>query len=235
MVNFFNTDCVSFMKSKPDKCYDLAICDPPFGINADENAYKNGINCKVNGFKEHKKGGWDNAIPTDDYFNELFRVSKNQIIWGGNYFTDFLPPVSSWIIWDKMQYEFSFADGEMAWNSFKNKMKIFRYARGNESGFAPKIKKGFKFGLNIHPTAKPIALYRWLLQNYAKQGDKILDTHGGSMSIAIACDMEGYSLDISEIDLDYFNAGVKRFENYKRQGRLFTPEQIKPEQTKLIL
>ena len=118
-----------------------------------------------------KRFGWDNAIPTKEYFEELFkRISKHQIIWGGNYFSEYLKPMMSWIIWDKMQHNFSFADGEMAWNSFGTKMKIMQYARGNESGFAPKIKAGFKYGLNIHPTQKPIYLYEWCLTNFAEKG-----------------------------------------------------------------
>ena len=213
---FFNSDCVEVMKTFKDNEFDLAIVDPPYGINADENAYKNGINCKVNGFKEHKKGAWDNEIPTAEYFEQLFRVSKNQIIWGANYFTDFLPPVSSWIIWDKMQYDFSFAHGEMAWNSFKNKMQICKYARGNESGFAPKLKKWEKEFVNIHPTQKPIYIYEWILKHYAKPNDNILDTHLGSGSICIAVDkankIDGLNLTFTGIELDkyYFDKAIKR-------------------------
>lgn len=220
-IEITNECNMQLMARYPDGYFDLAICDPPFGINADENAFKNGINCKSNGFKEHKKGKWDSSIPNKEYFEELFRVSKNQIIWGGNYFTEFLPPVMSWIVWDKMQYNFSFSDGEMAWNSFNTKLKIFRYARGNESGFAPKIKVGLKFGLNIHPTQKPIKLYEWLLTNYAKEGDKILDTHAGSASIALACWNLKFDLVCCELDLDYYNAAVKRLENHKNQLQIF--------------
>ena len=219
MVNFFNTDCVEFMKSKPDKFYDLSICDPPYGIGAGGKTYGKRR-------KKHDIKDWDNKTPTDEYFAELFRISKKQIIWGGNYFD--LPLTNGWIVWDKDRgKETTFSDGELAWTSFLNLLKILKV---KYDGFLGMDKDG-----RIHPTQKPIALYRWLLQNYAKPNDKILDTHGGSMSSAIACDMEGYDLDICEIDSDYFNAGVKRFENYKRQGVLFAPEQIKPEQTKLIL
>ena len=220
-IELHNVDCLPFMKQCKDKQFDLAIVDPPYGINADENAYKNGINCKANGFKEHKKGGWDNAIPTKEYFEELFRISKHQIIWGGNYFTEYLKPMMSWIIWDKMQHNFSFADGEMAWNSFGTKMKIMQYARGNESGFAPKVKAGFKYGLNIHPTQKPIYLYEWCLTNFAEKGQKIFDSHLGSGSIALACDKLGFDLTATEIDKHYFDKANERIELARRQQSLF--------------
>ncbi len=220
-ISITNEDNMIMMSRYPDKYFDLAICDPPYGINADENAHKNGINCKANGFKEHQKGGWDNAIPTKEYFDELKRVSKNQIIWGGNYFTEYLSPVMSWIVWDKMQHNFSFADGELAWNSFGTKLKIFQYARGNESGFAPKIKAGLKVGLNIHPTQKPIALYKFCLENYAKEGDKILDTHLGSGSIAIACHDYGFELTACELDKEYYDKAIERIKNHVSQAKLF--------------
>jgi site-specific DNA-methyltransferase (adenine-specific) len=220
-ITVTNEDNLTLMARYPDKYFDLAIVDPPYGIGADENAFKNGVNCKANGFKEHKKSNWDNAIPTKDYFDELKRVSKNQIIWGGNYFTEHLPPVMSWIIWDKMQYNFSFSHGEMAWNSFNTKLLIFKYARGNESGFAPKIPSGMKQGLNIHPTQKPIALYKYCLENFANEGDKILDTHFGSGSIAIACHDYGFDLTACELDTEYFEKSVKRLKNHVAQQKLF--------------
>ena len=116
---------MALMSRYPDKYFDLAIVDPPYGIGADENAFKSGVNGKVHGFKNHSQKNWDKSIPTKEYFNELFRVSKNQIIWGGNYFTQYLKPVMSWIVWDKMQYNFSFSHGEMAWNSFEKKLLIY--------------------------------------------------------------------------------------------------------------
>jgi site-specific DNA-methyltransferase (adenine-specific) len=220
-ITVTNEDNLTLMARFPDKYFELAIVDPPYGIGADENAFKNGVNCKANGFKEHKKSNWDNAIPTKQYFDELKRVSKNQIIWGGNYFTEHLPPVMSWIIWDKMQYNFSFSHGEMAWNSFNTKLLIFKYARGNESGFAPKIPSGMKQGLNIHPTQKPIALYKYCLENFANEGDKILDTHFGSGSIAIACHDYGFDLTACELDPEYFEKSVKRLKNHVAQQKLF--------------
>ena len=213
---FYNMDCMEGMKQFPDKYFELAIVDPPYGIKINMNMGR-----RKGKRKKHQDKQWDNSVPNDDYFKELFRVSKNQIIWGGNYFE--LPPTRGFVIWDKGEsmYGRSFAECEFAYTSFDTSARIYKLCPNNNN--------------RIHPTQKPIALYRWLLQNYAKPNDKILDTHGGSMSSAIACDMEGYSLDICEIDSEYFNAGVKRFENYKRQGVLFAPEQIKTEQIKLIL
>jgi len=220
-ITITNEDNMQLMARYPDNYFDLAIVDPPYGINADEKAFKAGISGKEHGFKKHKKGEWDSAIPPKEYFDELFRVSKNQIIWGGNYFTEYLKPVMSWIVWDKMQHNFSFADGELAWNSFGNSLKIFQYARGNESGFAPKIKAGLKIGLNIHPTQKPIALYKFCLENYAKKGDKILDTHLGGGSIAIACNDYGFDLTACELDEHYYKEATKRLKTHQSQLTMF--------------
>ncbi len=201
-INFYNGDNMEFMKGVPDKFYDLAIVDPPYGIG---DKFKGGKTGKMN-FNEIVNKDWD-KVPTPEYWEQLFRVSKNQIVWGGNYFP--LPPTRCFIVWDKIISEdFSLAMAEMAWTSFDKLAKIVRM---------PTPKDGGK----IHPTQKPIKIYRWLLQNYAKKGDKILDTNGGSMTHAIACDMEGYALDIIEIDKDYFNDGLKAFDNYKRQLTLF--------------
>ena len=228
MVNFFNIDCVVFMKSKPDKFWDLAIVDPPYGLGMGTVSIpsEKSTNSQQKFYKDLKSKRWDNDIPNKEYFDELKRVSKNQIVWGGNYMAEHLGNTKCIIIWDKMTYIPTMSQFEFAFCSFNKH---------------PKMVKVNSTDINrMHPTQKPIKLYRWLLQNYAKPNDKILDTHGGSMSSAIACDMEGYGLDICEIDKEYFDAGIKRFENYKRQGVLFAPEQIKPEQikpeqTKLIL
>ena len=217
-ISITNECNMELMARYPDNYFDLAIVDPPFGIKADVGIQKND---GKHGYKKHKLTNWDSNIPNKEYFNELFRVSKNQIIWGGNYFTKHLSPKMCWIVWDKAQYNFSFSDGEMAWTSFDTKLKLFRYARGNESGFAPKIKHGFKIGLNIHPTQKPIALYKFCLETYAKEGDKILDTHLGSGSIAIACHDYGFNLTACELDTDYYNAAIKRLEQHKAQLTLF--------------
>ena len=218
MLTITNEDYMELMARYPDKYFDLAIVDPPYGINADKGIQKNEGKF---GYKKHRQTNWDDAIPKKEYFDELFRVSKNQIIWGGNYFTEYLRPVMSWIVWDKMQYNFSFSHGEMAWNSFEKKLLIYKYARGNESGFAPKIKNGMKQGLNIHPTQKPIALYKYCLENFAKPGDKILDTHLGSGSIAIACHDYGFDLTACELDKEYIDKALQRINNHTKQLNLF--------------
>lgn len=200
-INFFNVDCVEFMKTKPDNYYDLAIVDPPYGIG---DKFKGGKTGKMN-FNEIVNKDWD-KVPSPEYFEQLFRVSKNQIIWGGNYFD--LPPTRCFIVWDKLISEdFTLAMAELAWTSFDKLAKIIRM---------PTPKDG-----KIHPTQKPIKLYRKLLIDYAEKGFKILDTHGGSFTHAIACDKEGFDLDICEIDSEYFNAGVQRFKLHKRQLLLF--------------
>lgn len=208
-----NCDNMEFMAKIPDKYFQLACVDPPFGIKADRQ------HTEGNGWVNRKSKGWDNEVPTKEYFNELFRVSENQIIWGANYFTEFLPPSMGWIVWDKVQRNFSMSHGELAFTSFQNKLQIFEYARGNESGFAPKLK--LKNGVNIHPTQKPIALYKWLLSKYAKQGDKIFDSHLGSMSSVIAAYEMGFEIHGCELDKEYFDAGVKRVTNVLRQLKLF--------------
>ena len=197
-INIYNADCMEAMKQMSDNEYDLAIVDPPYGIGISNNPFR----------QKFDKCDWDNAIPNKQYFNELMRVSKNQIIWGGNYFD--LPPSQGFIIWDKKQpQDFSSAMCEMAWMSLQKPAKIFRKhvvtAEPNK----------------IHPTQKPVQLYKWLLTNYANEGDKILDTHLGSGSIAIACwdlkfDLTGY-----EIDKEYYDNAIERIERHKRQLSLF--------------
>ncbi len=195
-INLMQGDCMELMAKTPDKWYDLAIIDPPYGIGISSNPVR----------QMHDKKQWDNAIPNKTYFNELFRISKNQIIWGGNYFE--LPPSQGFIIWDKKQpQEFSLAMCEFAWLSVQMPAKMFRYSVLTERD-------------KLHPTQKPVKLYEWLLTKYAKQGDKILDTHGGSMSIAIACHNLGFDLDCIELDTDYYKQAVKRYENHKLQQRI---------------
>ena len=217
IIRLFNEDCMPAMKAMPDKAYDLAIVDPPYQVAM------TGGKSPVNGFKgvaawDKMRLGWDQQRPGVDYFKELFRVSINQIICGANYFTEFLPPSMGWVFWYKMQDSFSFSDGEFIFTSFHSKARIFKYARGMESGFAP----GGCASPNIHPTQKPVRLYEWLLKNYAKPGDKILDTHGGSFSSAIAAYILDFDYTGYEIDKDYFEAGKKRVEDFMKQGRLFT-------------
>jgi len=201
-INFFNCDNIEFMKTKPDNYYDLAIVDPPYGIG---DKFKGGKTGKMN-FNEVVEKDWD-KVPSKEYWNELFRVSKDQIVWGGNYFD--LPPSRCFIVWDKkISEDFTLAMAELAWTSFDKLAKIIRL---------PTPKTGGK----IHPTQKPIKLYRKVLSMYGEKGFKILDTHGGSFTNAIACDEEGYDLDICEIDSKYFKDGLNAFDVYKSQTKLF--------------
>jgi site-specific DNA-methyltransferase (adenine-specific) len=206
-IELLNCDCMEYMKNIPDKYFDLAIVDPPYGIDWTtqvENPNK-GKNWNVWDNKE-----WDKKIPDKNYFDELFRISKDQIIWGGNYMIENLYSTSCWVIWDKMQ-EFCGATFEMGWTSFTSPAKAFRFSR--VEAYANQTK--------IHPTQKPVKLYKWLLKNYASPDFKIIDTHLGSGSSAIAaydfgCDFVG-----CEIDKDYYDAAVKRFEIHKMQQKLF--------------
>ena len=204
-INFHNVDCNIFMSKIPDNYYELAIVDPEYGIDAGNMTMGSGKN------KKYTKKDWDKKPPEECYFKELFRVSKNQIICGGNYFN--LPLTKSWIFWDKgINGDCTFADGELLWTSFNSVLRI-----------APIRYKGF-LGADkerIHITQKPIKLYKWLLKNYAKEGDKMLDTHGGSASISLACWDMKYDLDLCELDVDYFNDSWKRFETHTSQTQLF--------------
>ena len=206
----FNEDCIAGMKRYHDKHFDLAVVDPPYGIdlaNMNMGAGKSKKSSKIQN-RKWKPKDWDKETPTNEYFEQLFRISKNQIIWGGNYFD--LPPCKNYIIWDKEIPEgLSFADCEMAWTSFDKAPKMFRY-----SAYLDKHDK-------FHPTQKPIKLYDWIYYNYAKQGDLILDTHMGSQSSRIAADKAGLPYVGFEIDKDYFDQGCKRFDEYKSQLRLF--------------
>ena len=210
-ITITQEDNMLLMARYPDNYFDLAIVDPPYGIGADK-AQNNGG--EKFGYKKYKDSDWDNSIPTAEYFKELFRVSKNQIVWGGNYMTEYLPPSMGWIVWDKGQRGFSLADGEMAWTSFNKAMRIFEFSR------ASCIKSNNTMTEKFHPTAKPYELYKYCLDKYAKQGDKILDTHLGSMSIAIACADYGFELVGCELDPDYYNAGIKRLQNHLSQTKI---------------
>lgn len=221
----FNQDCMEGMAQYPDKYFDLAIVDPPYGINISNGGrYYNrrGLGPP----NPHTKKDWDSKIPSPEYFEELFRVSKNQIVWGGNYMTEFLPPSRCWIFWDKLKFVDNYADGELAWTSFDaNTKKVAIQHHGFLS----------KDGKSIHPTQKPIVLYKWLLQKYAKAGDKILDTHLGSGSSRIAAYDAGFDFTGFELDKDYFDAQEKRFAQHKllNSNPLFTPA-TKTEQTNLF-
>jgi site-specific DNA-methyltransferase (adenine-specific) len=207
-IKVTNEDNMELMARYLDNYFDLAICDPPYGIGADNMTMGSGKN------KKFKKGKtWDNLTPKKEYFEELKRVSKNQIIWGGNYFTDKLKTSRCWLFWDKGIYgDCDFADGELAWTSFD---KVLRIAKIRYKGFLGSDK------IRIHPTQKPVKLYEWLLMNYAKEGDKILDTHFGSGSIAIACHRLNFELTACELDKEYFDASIKRIKTEISQQRLF--------------
>jgi site-specific DNA-methyltransferase (adenine-specific) len=207
-----NEDNMILMARYPDNYFDLAIVDPPYGIGIDGQKESICKNPKHNR-KAHEHKGWDNAIPTAEYFMELERVSKNQIIWGANYFVEHLNKgTKGWIFWYKGQEGLTMSDGEIAYSSFQSATRMINLNRGL---IAQK-------GGSIHPTQKPEKLYRWLLKNYAKQGDKILDTHLGSGSIAIACHDCGFDLTACELDKEYFDAAIKRITQHQSQTKLFT-------------
>jgi len=201
-----------------DNAFELAIVDPPYGIG--ENGDRNASRGKLAVAKDYKSfAGGDISAPDPDYFDELKRVSKNQIIWGANHFIDNLPFNCSspcWVIWDKETGASDFADAEMAWTSFKTAVRMFKF---RWSGMLQGDMKNKEH--RIHPTQKPVALYKWLLNNYAKEGDRILDTHLGSGSIALACWDLGFDLTGYELDEDYFKAASERLDKHTAQGQLF--------------
>jgi site-specific DNA-methyltransferase (adenine-specific) len=194
-------DCMNLMREYPDGHFDLAIVDPPYGIGEDGGKFRGR---KGQGHRVLPKKGWDKEPPSPEYFEELIRVSKNQIIWGGNYFS--LPPSRCWLFWDKLMGG-DFADGELAWTSMDRVVKKFTKCNKDHG--------------HIHPTQKPVKLYDWLLVNYAKPSDRILDTHLGSGSIAIACHYREHHLTACEIDPDYYAAAMERIERETRQLTLF--------------
>lgn len=208
-------DNMELMSRYPDGYFELAIVDPPYGIglDGDISIKKHDRPSTWNKEDKYTRKDWDRETPSDEYWIELFRVSKNQIVWGGNYFTDNLPVSRCWVFWDKMfDKTFNFSHGELAWTSFNKQLLKYTISSKAET-------RGGKD--RIHPTQKPVKLYEWLLMNYAKEGDKILDTHLGSGSIAIACHNLGFDLTACELDPEYYNAAMKRIENHKAQQRLF--------------
>ena len=215
-MNITNEDNMVLMARYPDKYFDLAIVDPPYGLERFKKAAKEttGVYAKRGSFKNKEGQNWNDQKPKVTYWDELFRVSKNQIIWGANNFN--LPTTEYFCVWDKMQYMPNFASAEYAWVSMglKAPAKVFRYGIHKENA----IRK--QEGGKIHQAQKPICLYKWLLTNYAKQGDKILDTHLGSGSIAIACHDLGFDLTACELDTEYYNAAMKRINNHKKQLKL---------------
>ncbi len=203
-IRVTNEDNMQLMSRYPDNYFELAIVDPPYGMPKSSTHRRGKLKNRI--LNSNNIQRWD-IKPNDDYFKKLFRVSKNQIIWGGNYFA--LPASRGFVIWDKQQPFENFSAAEYAWISFQTVSKIYRL---------PATRTGDK--KRIHPTQKPVALYKWLLQNYAKQGDKILDTHLGSGSIALACHELGFDLTACELDLEYYEAAHKRFKEQTAQLRL---------------
>jgi site-specific DNA-methyltransferase (adenine-specific) len=205
----FNQDCIEGMKRYPDNYFDLAVVDPPYGIGRSGH---NGVIAKnpKHNWKAHTWKDWDKEMPSSEYWKQLFRVSKNQIVWGSNYFTEYLPASMGWIFWDKGQ-DLTMSDGELAYTSFNRALRRIKINRGQLM-----IEGG-----TIHPTQKPIKLYDWIFHNYAKPTDKILDTHLGSGSSRIAAYKNGLDFTGFELDKDYFEASEKRFNNFKSQLTLF--------------
>lgn len=214
MIELLNIDCMKYMKTLKDKAFDLAIVDPPYGIS--QPPFRKESNNKAARPKEYNNAVYNQDAPSWGYFMYLEKVSKNQIVWGGNYFNKYLEIGNKWIFWDKRTEETQWGDGELAWTSFKGAVTKFDFAWNGMIQGDMKNKE-----TRIHPTQKPVALYRWLLHNYAKPGDKILDTHGGSRSLAIACHDMGFDHVSCEIDLDYHNDSVKRYKQHTMQQKLF--------------
>jgi site-specific DNA-methyltransferase (adenine-specific) len=203
MINITNECNMNLMSRYVDNYFDLAIVDPPYGISV------NNMTLGAGNYKNKGKS-WDNTTPRIEYYNELFRVSKNQIIWGANYMIDKIKkPSMGWIYWDKMNGTSDFSDGELAFTSYKRALRSFKYNISKDRS------------QRFHPTQKPIALYEWLLINYAKEGDKILDTHLGSGSIAIACHNLKYDLTACELDTDYYDAAMKLLKQHQQQLTIF--------------
>jgi site-specific DNA-methyltransferase (adenine-specific) len=201
-----NEDCLKALKLYPDKYFDLAVVDPPYGININVSIGRRKGDKKSN---YHKFAGNDSSIPNEKYFQELFRVSKNQIIWGGNYMIKYLSPTPCWLLWDKgFSEDVTFAQFEMAWTSFNSSTKKYDYNAAKNQN-------------RIHPTQKPTSLYDWILQRYAKPNDLILDTHLGSGSSRIAAYKAGLNFVGFEIDAEYYEKQEKRFNDFKSQLRMF--------------
>jgi site-specific DNA-methyltransferase (adenine-specific) len=212
--NIHNMDCMELMRSFPDKYFDLAIVDPPYGIG--EDGAKNHSRSNATKATLYTAKNWDNKIPSNEYFAELKRVSKNQIIWGGNYFG--LPASSCWIVWDK-DNSGDFADCELAWTSFNTAVRKYKF-RWNGMLQGDMVNKEHR----IHPTQKPVKLYDWIFKNYLPTGGKVLDTHGGSMSSVISAIKAGnIEMTCSELDNDYFKAAKERILTFQSQLDMFAP------------
>ena len=222
-IELLNMDCLLYMKQCEDKQFDLAIVDPPYGIGASADSRVGGsYTVNMGGVKRkvfakaYTPKDWDFEKPTIEYWQELKRVSKNQIVWGGNYFVENLTDSSCWVVWNKRNGENNNADCELAWTSFKTAVRMFDWKWNGMLQQNMKNKEE-----RIHPTQKPKALYEWLLMNYAESGNKIIDTHLGSGSIALACYDLKFDLVGIEIDNEYFQKASKRLELHKKQLTLF--------------
>ena len=210
MIELHNVDCMEYLATLEDNAFELAIVDPPYGLG--DRLIKGGNTGGMGTLRnlaDDKVVAWDNETPPPEYFIELQRVSKNQIIWGGNYFLNHLGKTDGFVVWDKMNGTNPMADAELAWQNIKGTTRMFRWHHFS----GERTKK-------IHPTQKPVKLYEWLLMNYAKEGDRILDTHLGSGSIAIACHNLGFDLVGCELDTDYFEAAQNRLEQHQSQLRI---------------
>ena len=213
-INLIHGDSLQALKGYADNHFDVAIVDPPYGIE-DKISTKSSLN-KGNKFAQlYNEKRWDKFRPENEYWNELLRVSKNQIVCGGNYFAEKLPVSRGWIVWDKQGEKMSSVNNELMWTSFDVSIKTFTRCHGLDKGFMNKE------GKNIHPTQKPIALYRWVLENYTNENDLILDTHLGSGSIAIACHYMKRNLIGYEIDKEYYDSACKRFKEQTSQQALW--------------
>ena len=218
MINITNEDNMALMARYPDNHFDLAIVDPPYGIGAGSKKFINRNTANKNAEKFYRDNDWD-VKPSAEYFKELDRVSKKYIVWGGNYFVDMLKPARCYIVWNKKTGENSYADCELGLTNFDSNAKIYDkfWLGAHANNGTPRI----------HPTEKPVSLYEFCIMNYAKEGDKILDTHGGSLSIALAVhnvnskEYMNLTLDVCELDKEYFDTGVKRYKNHTQQKTIF--------------
>lgn len=247
-INLYNCDCMELLKQTPDKYYELAIVDLPYGIGASKPSkkpefvkQKNGNKLRVKTSNSYTPKDWDFKLSSEEYFQELFRVSQKQIVFGGNYYG----LTGGYLVWDKLNGESDQFGCELAWLSFTNRTDIIRFLwNGMFQGtvadtdvYKANVQQGNK-SLNekrIHPTQKPVALYKWILDKYAKSGDKIIDTHYGSGSLAIACHDYGFELSASELDEEYFTKSIKRVQTHVAQQNLFLQHTPVAQQSSLIL
>ena len=217
-INLHLGDCMDLMRGKPNGYYSLAVIDPPYGLG--DRLSDGGGKLKNTPMAALYRGKTWDALPDQKYWSEIFRVSKNQIVFGANYFLEYLPSSRGFVCWDKKQDMPTLSACELIWTSFDCPAKIYRQSSQDLNRF--------------HPTQKPQAMYKWLLSKFAKPGDRILDTHGGSGSSMIACYDLGFDMDWIELDPDYFKSAKERFERHKAQGQLFHIAETLPEQQKLF-